>query len=215
MTQTLKLRQKKDEKEEQEVLDAPEPERKKKNKKKKNKNKKRDKRKKKRKQLVAFEERSVVEILDIVFAYNNYQLIELLTERGAAITNCDWGATKEAEEKISKLIMIDENTVNEENYNNLTTPVTAFITFNSDDGLNEALMYKKAEEFYEDLEGENFVSQKIFGQDFEFTQATEPSNIIWENRHIKGVNYYLRISSALLIAFIMLLISFSFIILSK
>ena len=39
--------------------------------------------------------------------------------------------------------MNEDGKVNEDNYENLTRPVTAFITFNSDDGLNEALLYNK------------------------------------------------------------------------
>lgn len=46
------------------------------------------------------------------------------------------------------------------------------------------------------------------GNDIKFVAATEPTNIIWENRHIKGASLYGRVTAALLIIFLMLLISF-------
>jgi len=41
-----------------------------------------------------------------------------------------------------------------------------------------------------------------------FTQATEPSNIIWENRYIVGANYYARISGITLVSVFMLCLAF-------
>lgn len=48
-----------------------------------------------------------------------------------------------------------------------------------------------------------------------FTKATEPTNIIWENRHIRGVNFCARALSALLIILFMLSITFTAIFLGK
>lgn len=45
-----------------------------------------------------------------------------------------------------------------------------------------------------------------------FIKATEPTNIIWEHRHIKGFNYMTRVFGALLITSIMLGASFAMII---
>lgn len=41
-----------------------------------------------------------------------------------------------------------------------------------------------------------------------FKQATEPTNIIWENRYIKGVNLWARLFGALVISIFMLTIVF-------
>jgi len=41
-----------------------------------------------------------------------------------------------------------------------------------------------------------------------FTQATEPSNIIWENRYIVGANYYARITGITLVSIFMLCLAF-------
>jgi hypothetical protein len=45
-----------------------------------------------------------------------------------------------------------------------------------------------------------------------FIPATEPTNIIWENRHIKGFNYGARVFIALFITGVMLGLSFALII---
>lgn len=111
--------------------------------------------------------------------------------------------------------MNEDGKVNEEKYDLLTRPVTAFITFNSDDGLNEALLYNKQDAFYRDSNaesGENFVHKRVLDVIPRFTQATDPTNIIWEHRHIKGVRYGARVASALLLAFFMLVVSFAVII---
>lgn len=130
--------------------------------------------------------------------------------------NCNWPDVELLDKQISALIINDDGKINEENYAALTVPVTAFITFNSDDGLNEALMYQRYEEIYSNLNVDNgFVLKKVLGKLPEFTQATEPTNIIWEHRHIKGINYYSRVMSAMIIAFIMLALSFTFIVLTK
>jgi len=140
-------------------------------------------------------------------------LIAALKERGTAIANCDWDTMRAKEQEITELIMEGESDVNEKNYRKLTTPVTAFITFNSDDGLNEALLYAKSIKLFEN--DPDFVHKKIMGVDPAFAQATEPTNIIWENRHIKGINYGARVTGALVSAFILLVLSFSVIVLFK
>ena len=48
-----------------------------------------------------------------------------------------------------------------------------------------------------------------------FTSATEPTNIIWENRHIKGIDYGARVFGALLITGVMMSLTFAMIIAFK
>jgi hypothetical protein len=59
------------------------------------------------------------------------------------------------------------------------------------------------------------VAEKILGEDPKFIAATEPTNIIWEHRHIKGFNKCARVVTATLITFAMLLTSFAVIIAFK
>jgi hypothetical protein len=106
----------------------------------------------------------------------------------------------------------------EENYKKLTVPACAFITFESDDGLNEALNYSKRTTWWANRnkkEDDGYENVSILKVQPKFIASTEPTNIIWENRHIKGINYGARVFSALFITTLMLMISFTVIILFK
>ena len=54
-------------------------------------------------------------------------------------------------------------------FDNLTIPTSAFITFESDDGKLVALHNKS--------------DKLILGKPMQFDEASEPTDIIWENRH--------------------------------
>ena len=60
-----------------------------------------------------------------------------------------------------------------------------------------------------------FPKEKILGEKAHFIAATEPTNIQWENRHIKGVNYAGRVTAAVLIVLMMLSLSFGAIVAFK
>ena len=55
----------------------------------------------------------------------------------------------------------------------------------------------------------------ILGKEPAFIAATEPTNIIWENRHIKGIDLYTRAAVAVLLISVMLSLAFSFILVAK
>lgn len=100
----------------------------------------------------------------------------------------------------------------ESNYEKLTTPCCAFITFESDDGQVEALQYSKFKKWYQMTDKndpyQGFERKDILGERAHFIAATEPTNIQWENRHIKGINYYRRITAAVLMVIMILALSF-------
>jgi len=101
-------------------------------------------------------------------------------------------------------------------YVKLTRPVCAFITFESDDGYNEALSYTKKGWLSKVTAAEDAATTaNILGRPVEFTAATEPTNIIWENRWVKGVHLYKRVVIAIILISIMIALSFSFILISK
>lgn len=54
-----------------------------------------------------------------------------------------------------------------------------------------------------------FTREQILGKDIKLTAATEPTNIIWENRHIRGLTFCYRASVAILVVFFVLLVSFA------
>lgn len=92
------------------------------------------------------EDRTCVCVADIQFAYDNHELIALLRKRGAAITKLDFNKMEELDNELT--IMVKEN------YIKLTRPVCAFITFESDDGYNEALSYSK-KSIFKQIQGES------------------------------------------------------------
>jgi len=173
--------------------------------------KKKEQKKKKRKRVcddLTIEEKC--DIQDIQFAYNNHKLISLLKKRGRAITNCKFDDMRSYDKAISELVK------EKEAYDLLTRPVCAFITFKSDDGYSEALSYSKKLQWYEKKNvEEDFEHEMILNSDPYFTAATEPTNIIWENRHIKGINFASRVVGAMLISAFMLGLSFFLIIYFK
>ena len=79
---------------------------------------------------------------------------------------------REEEDKITELF---------QEFRLLTIPTTAFITFESDDSANLAL------DVTDTLE-----SHKIMGQEMKFIKPSEPTDIIWENRHYTAFDYLIR-----------------------
>lgn len=69
---------------------------------------------------------SEVKIADIVFAFNNAELIQLLKARGNHIMFQRFDAMREIEKKIS--------TLKDEKFRDLVKPVDSFITFEEEDG---------------------------------------------------------------------------------
>lgn len=73
-------------------------------------------------------------VADIVFAFNNSKLINALRERGACIAAQDFDAMREKETEINELF---------QDFDDLTIPTAAFITFESDDSAVLADLIKK------------------------------------------------------------------------
>jgi hypothetical protein len=60
----------------------------------------------------------------------------------------------------------------------------------------------------EDLAMKGFTREQILGKDIKLIAATEPTNIIWENRHIRGFRFCRRAFAAILVVTFVLLVSF-------
>jgi len=78
-----------------------------------------------------FETIDKVRIADIQFSYKNGNLINLLKERGVHVKNNNWPALKRINEDLDK--------VKTREYQNLIVPVGAFVTFESEEGLQRCL----------------------------------------------------------------------------
>ena len=118
---------------------------------------------------------------DIQFAYSNHEFIAILKKRGAAISACKWEEVKQYDEQLTNFIK------NEANYDKLTVPACAFITFESDDGFGEALNYSKRTGWWSNrnaVQDDGFEYVNLLGVQPIFLPSTEPTNIIWENREL-------------------------------
>jgi hypothetical protein len=138
-----------------------------------------------------------VRIADIVFAFNNDKLIKLLKQRGMFIMQQKYDKACEIEKQIMEY--------KEANINDLIRPVDAFITFEEEDGKIVAEQFEPKFSFW----GTKEPSQKLFLDDeLVLVEATEPTNIIWENRHFTSVDTLKRSLKALACIVVLLIISF-------
>ncbi len=115
------------------------------------------KKKKKRRNDGSFTETKVA---DITFSFNNRELVLALRKRGACIAANDFDGMRKMDIEVQKLFM---------NFEDLTVPTSAFITFVSDDSKEFAL--------------QNESTEQLMYKDFRFKNASEPTDIIWENRN--------------------------------
>lgn len=84
-----------------------------------------------------------VKIAVTTFAFNNSEMIDLLKQRGTAIKAEKWDKQREIEKQMDKL--------KSENFESLTTPVSVFMTFECEEGVNRALSLDSQIEDYPDL----------------------------------------------------------------
>ncbi len=138
-----------------------------------------------------------VKIADIVFAFNNSQLITLLKQRGNHIMFQRYDKMREIEAQISNL--------KNEKYNELTRPVDAFITFEEEDG---KIVAEEFEPKFDFLGRQKPSIKEFMNDDLFLIESTEPTNIIWENRHWTAADYAKRGFKVMLIIVFLLTISF-------
>lgn len=113
-----------------------------------------------------------IKIANITFAFNNASLLRLLKERGTCVAQGQFVKLPAVDAKINDLMDTQEE------LDNLTKPVSAFITFETQEG------YERACEFEGkfDCNGKLTAENKWRGYDLYFNEAPEPTNIIWEHR---------------------------------
>jgi hypothetical protein len=89
-----------------------------------------------------------------------------------------------------------DEVVNElfQDFDALTVPTSAFITFEEEDGKILALKTNS--------------DKRLLGQSFRFQGASEPTDIIWENRHFTRWDYVKRQTFSFCIIALLLLGSF-------
>lgn len=138
-----------------------------------------------------------VKIALTTFAFNNEEVIHLLRERGQIIKKEDWPKMEGIDNKINKL--------KEDNVDMFTKPVSVFISFQCEEGVNRAVNFNETV----DSDPEFYKYKKWLGEyKLDIKKASEPTDIIWENRHVQPWTKTKRSIIVNIIQLILLFISF-------
>jgi len=141
-----------------------------------------------------------IKVAVTTLAFKNAEMIHLLRERGAAIKTEKWALQAEIEEKI--------NNMKNEKFQELTTPCSIFMTFENEEGYQRACKYEETVEENADLADIKFWCGT---HEIDVQEASEPSDIIWENRHFTPTQRKKKECVVGLVMSFMLLASFVFI----
>lgn len=137
-----------------------------------------------------------VKIANITFAFNNAKLLKLLRKRGSCVAAGMFKDLPKVDEQINKL--------KETELNSLTAPVSAFITFETQDGFERACEFKGTFDWKGNLSAEH----EFDGAPLYFDDAPEPTNIIWEHRQITYKEQMFRTTVVSAIIVFLLLLAF-------
>ena len=137
----------------------------------------------------------------LTFAFDNAELINLLKSRGQAIKFEKFDLMRKINKKIDDL-----KTKNLEKYNR---PVTAFLTFENEEGLNRCINYNETV-----MDDDAFLEYRtLLGEPVKIEEASEPTDIIWENRHFTSFDRFIR--TCMVVIIVAILLSGSFVIIFK
>jgi hypothetical protein len=137
-----------------------------------------------------------VNIAHVDYGYKNRDLVNMITDRGTAIST---GYVKDLASKEAKL-----NQYIRDNKDQLQQPVTAFIIFNKDEDYElcvEYLIQKQQDKSHKDY----FIFE---GENMKFKEAPEPSEVIWENLQFTKEERHYKSGVAVTIVFSFLAICF-------
>ena len=87
-------------------------------------------------------------------------------------------------------------------YDSLTRPVCAFITFAEEEGYQTALRFEEPDDPH------HCKNPRILGEPLFFEDATEPTNIIWEHRHLTTLDMVWRAFIVVTVCSLLLFSSF-------
>jgi len=139
-----------------------------------------------------------IKIAKTTLAFANGPMIDMLRSRGAAIKAEQWDKQAEIEKNI--------NSYKNEHVETLTTPCSIFMTFENEEGVTRALNYDDAIEADQAQLGH---LKKWIGEfEIEIQPASEPSDIIWENRQYTPRQRRGKECVVFLVMLVMLLASF-------
>jgi hypothetical protein len=134
-----------------------------------------------------------IRIANITFGFANQDLLKILTERGTLVAKGKFEKVPPLNEKIEQM--------SKEHRAEYIRPVAAFLTFERQEGKDRCLKYfadpnetRKVEDIDGQQEGSETVDleariieevdKALLGVDMVCYSACEPSDIVWENRHV-------------------------------
>lgn len=112
-----------------------------------------------------------VEVAVTTMAFKNEKIINLLRKRGDCIKTEQWDKQRELDRQI--------NDLKEKEFKRLITPCSVFMTFETEEGYNRALQLGEAIRAQPRLA---HLNDWCGGHSIEIKPASEPSDIVWENR---------------------------------
>lgn len=146
---------------------------------------------------LGFEDEPVehVKVALTTFAFKNEKIIELLCERGEVIKTEDWQEMEKIDARI--------NDIKNNHLEDLMTPCSVFMTFENEEGVNRAINYNETIE-----NDETLAHLGVWLNQFKIKveKASEPSDIIWENRHFTEGD---RLKKKLIVILLMILLLFT------
>lgn len=139
-----------------------------------------------------------VKIAVVTFAFDNAEIIKRLTTRGQYIKQQKWKKYIKTNEKIVSRLHNSQELLDK-----MQTPVYCFLTFETEEGKCRCDIYN------ETVQLEDFAHYKTFlGSEIDMTAASEPTDIIWENRHFSAFQRFVRTIIVCLILLGVLICSF-------
>lgn len=98
----------------------------------------------------------------------------MLKKRGTAISHENWQECQFINQKIQDYIQ------NPKGREEICQVISAFITFEASIGYDQAVLFIKQKQFYDES------LPILLGSKMVMKEAANPRNIIWENKHLKG-----------------------------
>ena len=139
-------------------------------------------------------------IAQITFAYSNAEVVQWLIDRGYYIKNEKWDKVAKIEASIVDKLQDDKSDL----LDKLQRPCSAFVTWDSEEALRRAENYC---DWCAEEAGEKEVTEKFLGNNLELQNASEPSDIIWENRQFTPRQRNAKRVAVLLLIFTLLTLS--------
>eukprot|EP00355_Strombidium_rassoulzadegani_P007408 CAMPEP_0168620868 /NCGR_PEP_ID=MMETSP0449_2-20121227/7377_1 /TAXON_ID=1082188 /ORGANISM="Strombidium rassoulzadegani, Strain ras09" /LENGTH=1171 /DNA_ID=CAMNT_0008661923 /DNA_START=74 /DNA_END=3586 /DNA_ORIENTATION=+ len=142
-----------------------------------------------------------IKIAQITFAFENSKVISWLLQRGLLIKKEQWEKVDEINDTIAEALK------EREFLDKMQRPVSVFVTMETEEGYNRASMYNDLIQM-----DQNYSHyQNFLGGEIELQEASEPTDIIWENRAFKPRERQVKRAIGSIIILIMLAVSASII----